>query len=358
MKKLFLFLGFILASQQCFANDITLYEDNQNSVVIDGYLAGYAVYNDIKRIEKANKLDFVGYGEIHFTAEKRVDENNSFGAYIELETNPYHEKKDRVFEETYIYGEGLYGRFELGRAKNISRKIHISAPDVGLLDIDGSYSLDYLSVPNNFTYISSTAITTDKESNKINYISPKFYGFQIAGSYIAGASDLNGDNTLEYDKFKNGYTVSLKYSDDNLGISTGYAQFNDTNMPVSQSDKRNEYSVGAKYYTRGFQISASYKKIDEENIIGARTQDGYALNYGIAYEFGPIEFSLSHHKSNVMGDVLNPFDDTLNLTILSTNFNIYKGVDFATSFGRISYDAQKEISSTGFLSAIGFMITF
>ena len=55
MKKLFLFLGFILASQQCFANDITLYEDSQNSVVIDGYLAGYAVYNDIKRINKNRK---------------------------------------------------------------------------------------------------------------------------------------------------------------------------------------------------------------------------------------------------------------------------------------------------------------
>ena len=357
MKKLFLCILSFAISSQVFANDLTLYEDERNSILIDGNLAGYAVYNDNAGVG-TNKLDFAGYGEIHFTAERKVDENNVFGAYVELETNPYHDNKDRVFEETYIYGEGSYGRFELGRAKNISRKIHISAPDVGLLDINGSYGLDYLLSPDNFTYIGSTAITTDKESNKINYISPKFYGLQFAGSYIAGAKDLNGDNTLDYDKFKNGYTLSLKYSDDNLGISTSVGRFNDTNMPISQTDKRNEYSVGVKYYARGFQISASYKKIEEENIMGDRTQDGYALNYGLAYEFGPLEFSLSHHKSNVMGEIANVFDDELNLTLLSTNYNIYKGVDFATSVGRISYDAQEEKSSTGFISAIGLMISF
>ncbi|MGN0929552.1 MAG: porin, partial [Alphaproteobacteria bacterium] len=136
------------------------------------------------------------------------------------------------------------------------------------------------------------------------------------------------------------------------------ARFDDRNMPISQTDKRNEYSVGAKYYVKGFQISASYKKIDEENVVGAKTQDGYALNYGLAYEFGPVEFSLSHHKSNVEGLLSSEFDDVLNLTILSGNYNIYKGVDFATSVGRISYDAHKENSSTGLLCAVGFMITF
>lgn len=357
MRKLFLLGGFVLASSSAFANGFSIYEDKQHAVTVDGYLAGYTVYNDKADVGQ-NKVDFAGYGEIHFTAEKKVNANNVFGAYVELETNPYHTKKDRVFEETYIYGEGNYGRFELGRAKNISRKMHISAPDVGLLDIDGSYSLDYLSTPDDFVFISSTAINTDRESNKINYVSPKYYGFQIAGSYIAGASDLNGDNSLDYDKFKQGYTFTLKYSDDNLGISTAVARFDDTNMPISQTDKRNEYSVGAKYYFRGFQVSASYKKIDEENLNGDKTQNGYALNYGLAYEFGPVEFSLSHHKSNVDGIIASEFDDTLNLTILSGSYNLTKGVDFATSIGRISYDAHNENSSTGLLGAVGFMINF
>ncbi|MDE6224237.1 MAG: porin [Alphaproteobacteria bacterium] len=357
MKKLLLLGGFVFLSAPVLANNFTIYEDKYHSVTVDGYLAGYTVYND-KSTEEQNKVDFAGYGEIHFTAEKKVNENNVFGAYVELETNPYHTNKSRVFEETYVYGEGNYGRFELGRAKNISRKMHISAPDVGLLDIDGSYSLDYLSTPDDFVFISSTAITTDKESNKINYVSPRYYGFQIAGSYIAGASDLNGDNSLDYDKFKRGYTIGLKYSYEDFGLTASVARFDDTNMPISQTDKRNEYSVGAKYYVKGLQLSASYKKIDEENIAGAKTQDGYALNYGLAYEFGPVEFSLSHHKSNVEGLLSSEFEDVLNLTILSGNYNISKGVDFATSVGRISYDAHKENSSTGLLCAIGFMITF
>lgn len=357
MKKLFLLLLSFSFNYPIFANDLSIYKDDSSSVVIDGYLAGYAVYNDKAGIG-ANNFDIVGYGEIHFNAEKKIDENNSFGAYVELETNPYHTNKSRVFEETYIYGEGNYGRFELGRAKNISRKIHISAPDVGLLDIDGSYCLDYIFTPDNFMFIGSTAINTDKESNKINYISPMFYGFQIAGSYIPGASDLNGDNTLDYDKFKNGYTLSLKYSLDDFSLSAGMANFFDTNMPISQTEKRREFSIGAKYYTNGFLFSASYKSIDDKNSLNSITQNGYAVNYGIAYEFGPIEASLSHHKSNVDGNSINPYDDILNLTILSVSYNIFKGVDFATSIGRVSYDDENNISSVGMLLASGFMITF
>ena len=355
MKKLFLFL--CLISSPVFANDFSIYQDETTSLLIDGYLAGYGVYNDKAGIG-SNKFDLVGYGEIHFNAEKKLDENNSFGAYIELETNPYHTNKTRVFEETYIYGEGNYGRFEIGRAKNISRKIHISAPDVGLLDIDGSYSLDYIFTPDNFMFIGSTAINTDREANKINYISPKIYGFQIAGSYIPGASDLNGDNTLDYDKFKNGYTLSLKYSYDGFALSAGMANFFDTNMPNSQADKRKEFSIGAKYYFNGIQLSASYKNIDDENALNQLQQSGYALNYGIAYEFGPIEASLSHHKSNVEGNILNPINDLLNLSIFSVSYNLFKGVDFATSFGRIQYDTENNESSVGMLIATGFMINF
>ena len=136
------------------------------------------------------------------------------------------------------------------------------------------------------------------------------------------------------------------------------ANFFDTNMPNSQADKRKEFSIGAKYYFNGIQLSASYKNIDDENALNQLQQSGYALNYGIAYEFGPIEASLSHHKSNVEGNILNPINDLLNLSIFSVSYNLFKGVDFATSFGRIQYDTENNESSVGMLIATGFMINF
>ena len=360
MKKIFLLIGATLFSLPTYS--ATIYEKDNLNFSIDGNLAGYAVYNNNAE-DNENKFDISGYGEIHFNAEMSVNHNNKFGAYIELETNPYNRdnKKDKIFEETYIYGEGNYGRFEIGRAKNISRKMHITTPDVGILDIDGSWGLDYILSPSGFVYIGSTAINTDRESNKINYISPSFYGFQIAGSYIPGSDSLNGDNSLEYDKFKSGFTSSLKYSIDdgyNFAITAGYGRFNNTQMPISQAEKREEFSIGAKYYIKGFQFTASYKNIKESEIINILSQDGYALNYGIAYEIGPFAISLANHKSNVENLLSNDKEDTLNLSLLSTKYTIANGVDFALSIGRIAYKTENETSSVGLLSTTGFMINF
>lgn len=360
MKKFFLFIGASLISLPAYS--ATIYERDNLNLSIDGNLAGYIIYND-NVSDNENKFDVSGYGEIHFNAEMSVNQNNKFGAYIELETNPYNrdDKKNKIYEETYIYGEGNYGRFEIGRAKNISRKIHITTPDVGILDIDGSWGLDYILSPDNFIYIGSTAINTDCESNKINYISPSFYGLQFAGSYIPGSNSLNGDNTLDYDKFKDGFTSSLKYSigdSYNFAITAGYGRFNDTKIPVSQAGKREEFSVGAKYYVKGIQLTASYKDIKESEVLSTLSQDGYALNYGIAYEIGPFAISLANHKSNVENLLNNNKKDILNLSLLSTKYNITKGIDFAFSVGRIAYKTENNESSVGLLSTTGFMVNF
>ncbi|MCR5506587.1 MAG: porin, partial [bacterium] len=324
--------------------------------------AGYAIYNSVVS-GNANKLDVTGYGEFHINPEFQINSNNKVGAYIELETHPDNEdgKKDKVYKETYVYSEGNYGRFEIGRAKNISRKMHVTTPDVGILDIDDSEGLDYILTPNNFVFINSTAINTDEESNKINYISPSFKGLQIAGSYIPGANNTNGDNTIEYSKYKRGFTTSLKYSyvdTVNFAISFGYGRFDETNLTLSNAKKREEYSVGAKYYVRGLQFTASYKNIVENDVASTISQDGYALNYGIAYEIGPFAISLSNHQSNVEGLLSVDGKDKLYLSLLSTKYTLTDGVDFSVSAGRIAYDAENEPSSIGVLAATGFVVNF
>ena len=124
MKKIFLFILANLISLPSYS--ATIYEKDNITISLDGNLAGYAVYNDNAESNK-NKFDISGYGELHFNAEMQLDPDNFFGAYIEFETNPYNkdDKKEKIYEETYLYAEGNYGRFEIGRAKNISRKIHI-----------------------------------------------------------------------------------------------------------------------------------------------------------------------------------------------------------------------------------------
>ena len=360
MKKIFLLISGCLISSSVYS--ATIYDKDNLTISLDGKLAGYTIYNSNAK-GNANKFDVTGYGEFSINPEFQVNRNNKVGAYIELETHPDNEenKKDKVYKETYVYSEGNYGRFEIGREKNISRKIHITTPDVGILNIDDSESLDYIVTPDDFVYINSTAINTDGESNKINYISPSFYGFQFAGSYIPGANNSNGDNTLEYSNYKRGFTTSIKYSyvdSINFAITLGYGRFDETNTDLSKAKKREEYSVGTKYYIRGLQFTASYKNIVENDVTNSKSQDGYAFNCGIAYEIGPFALSISHHQSVADGEFLVEGKDKLYLSLLSTKYSITDGVDLSVSTGRIEYNPENESSSVGVLMAMGFIVNF
>jgi len=360
MKKIFLFLFGILISSPSYST--TVYDKDNFSLSFDGELAGYVIYNDA--VDKTvNKFDVAGYGALKINPEFQINKNHKVGGYVVFETYPDNKagEDDKVYKETYLYSESNLGRIEIGRAKNISRKMHITTPDVGILDIDDSDGLNYIIMPDDFVYIDSTAINTDGESNKLNYISPSFYGFQIAGSYIPGADDTNGDNSLNYSKYKKGFTTSLKYSyidDVNFAISFGYGRFDNTNLDFSKAEKREEYSVGAKYYVRGIQFTASYKNITENNVVLNSSQDGYALNYGIAYEMGPFAISLSHHQSKVYGLLSVDEKDKFYLSLLSTKYSLMKGVDFSVSVGRIAYNPENKPTSIGGIIASGFMVNF
>ena len=359
MKKSFLlFLGCIMSVS---AHSATIYDKDNLTIDLDGKLAGYAVYNSIN-VDNANKFDIAGYGEVNINPEFQISNDNKVGAYISLETYP-DDKDDSLYNEIYVYSEGNYGRFEIGRAKNISRKIHITTPDVGILNIDNSEGLDYLITPDDFVYINSTAINIDEESNKINYISPSFYGFQFAGSYIPGADNEDGDNTLRYSKYKRGFTTSVKYSyvdNVNFALTLGFGRFDETNLGISKAKIRDEYSIGAKYYVRGFQFTASYKNIKEHDITHASllSQKGYAFNYGIAYEIGPFALSISNHQSNVDGLINVDGKDKLDLSLLSTKYSLTDGADFSVSVGRIAYNPENKPYSVGVLMATGFVINF
>ncbi|MDR2098932.1 MAG: porin [Rickettsiales bacterium] len=361
MKKISLLLACLLCASAGNAQTVALLNDGGASLSIDGYLVGYGLYNGTSgRSSGTNSLDFAGYGKIGFKGDRQIDKDSRFGAYVELLTDPDAGGSGAgVFRETYVYAEGGYGRFEIGRARNMPRKIHISAPDVGLLDVDGTYYLGYISPPDGFVYISSTAFTTDRESNKINYISPSFYGWQVAGSYIPGSSDLRGDSTLKYDKFRKGWTASLKYGSDwGLGFDVGLAGFRDMNTPLSEAAKRDEFSVGAKYYVRGFQVSASYRTISEDDVSGLKSQDGYAVSYGLAYEFGPVEISISNLSSKTVGDAAVAGVDRFGLAMLSGKYAVGEYVDLSASVGRIEYRFEDAASQSGPLVLAGFQVNF
>ena len=353
MKKVFpLVTGMALASP-AFAGPLFEYEIGENRLEIGGYLAGYGVNNSNARSAgRDENFDWIGFGLIEFGAEHRFDADNAFGVKAEIFANPGHD--ERELKEAYAYFEGAYGRIEAGRTENIVRKIHFAAPNVGLLEVDEHYAFDYVAPPDGFAFLSSTAITTDAETNKVNYISPAVGGFQLAASGMLAKSD--GEHGPDTAQFENGYAAAIIYNGGGFGLSAALAEFR---KPGAGADfVRREFSIGSKYYWRGFQLAASYRHAGEDDNPGAISNAGHALNYGAAYEFGPVKLSLSDNYSSAEGNAATPEGDRARLSILSGKYAFSSEVSGVLALGRAAYRGGDGSISVGTVSAVGLMAEF
>jgi hypothetical protein len=108
----------------------------------------------------------------------------------------------------------------------------------------------------------------------------------------------------------------------------------------------------------GWQASASGRRVIEKGEFGINSDEGYAFDYGIAYEIGPAKLSLSDYRSDVAGECANPGSDKVELTLMSWRWTLADGVDAIGSAGRMSYRDEDGSVSTGGIAAAGVEIYF
>ena len=99
-----------------------------------------------------------------------------------------------------MFVESRFGRVELGSINNVAYRMHFEAPEAfsrGWLTDDGNLT-NLVANPTGSPSLDSTLIGTqnrffDNDSEKINYYTPRFSGFQVGVSYIPNSSqDRNG----------------------------------------------------------------------------------------------------------------------------------------------------------------------
>jgi hypothetical protein len=328
--------------------------DGRNSMDVGGYLAGYGAYGHGWEDEAEPSW----HGKLDISAGRDFGGGLRLGAVSQLSAHPGGDK-NKPLGELYAFSEGSYGRIEIGRAKNIARKMHISAPDVGPLFVTDSYYFARGALPRGISFLNSTAIRTDRYSGKINAVSAPIAGFQVAGSYIPGADELRGGSP-DGKAFKHAWTGNVKYSaGDAFAITAGGARFLDIDDPgYARADVREEYSAGMKFYLHGWQLSASGRRVVEKGESGPRSDEGYSLDYGIAYEMGPLKLSLSDFYSSAEGDRAVHGRDEVRLSLLSWRWSLADGVDALGSAGRMACRNDGGTVSVGGIAAAGIEIYF
>jgi len=346
-----------------------------------------------------NKFDVIGDGEIYFKGESVLDNGVKVGTVMQLEAGTGDEENvnndnSTIFDDVYVYGDTAYGRVIAGSTGNVDKMLHVSAIDVGPLDIQASdignlivnrtATTAKVLATNTVTSLDTTYINLDQDANKISYISPTYYGFTAGVTYVPSTSNLQGsDNSVAKGSLDRGYIATLAYSTvyENVGINAtaGYGYFTNVDYftaptTANISTDQDHYSLGLQLTYQGFTIGSGYKKVEDDlnadpsavGIAGVGDTpeaDGSVWNLGVAYEEGPYGVSVAYMESNVESStagVANNVNDEVKTWLVSGKYNLGAGVDTFATIGHRKYDSETvgDEANKGWVAVAGIGLTF
>lgn len=226
--------------------------------------------------------------EIIFEGETTLDNGLSFGVNVQLEGQTDGDQIDQQF----AYVEGSFGRMEIGSTDSAPFLMSIGVPSVGA-------GLDSGDAPNWIGAINGDLITTtfnfsrDEDSDhKLNYFTPRFYGFQLGVTYVPELSedDNNGpreNNGVRDNAFGIGANYNRTFNDFTVGASVGYMYYGDDEALAG--DEPENFGVGLSIGYGGFTIAGAYNNLSD-SVAGELETFGV----GATYEFGAAAVSLGY----------------------------------------------------------------
>lgn len=128
------------------------------------------------------------------------------------------------------------------------------------------------------------------DSEKLTYISPKFGGFQVGGSYIPYAEQdwhvTHNIDDARHDGMAGAVSYTTKVGDVGAAVGAGWSQMQAPDS--SDADNLNEWLIAGRIdFGGGFRVAAAYQQTTgPENLKGSVTEGG------VRYTVGPNAFSL------------------------------------------------------------------
>jgi predicted porin len=160
----------------------------------------------------------------------------------------------------------------------------------------------------------------DNDSDKINYYTPRFAGFQLGASYIPDSSQDTAAPRSASAAYTRGWAVGANFvrtfGDFDVAVAGGYMQWQGPQTAAAASaPDPDAYSAGIQLGYAGFRVGASYARIKDGRQgaaggSGAGTAsvstagtgtgiiDGDAWDVGASYTFGPASVSLTYFEGS------------------------------------------------------------
>ncbi|MBL8659909.1 MAG: porin [Rhodospirillales bacterium] len=301
----------------------------------------------------------------------------TFGVNVQLEANT--QDGDQI-DESYLYvSEPSLGRLILGDENNAGYLLHVTAPDGGVsLDSGDLVSIDAFYIPVVGTFDTAIATTYlrffDNDSGKITYITPRFAGFQLGGSYIPNFEGGGDDNSSLracgrcngfYDGWAGGGNYTADFGGFGLQLSAGAMTAKANAGP--DTDNLFAWSLGGQGSIGGFTAGFGFAR-GEQGRGGTGGGSIIQINstgwtVGGTYEVGPYKVGVTYQRGEGNPNTSTAIDTSgkqhLDQAVLSGTYTLGPGVRLVG--GVFWFDGESEGNTTkndGYGFATGFKLGF
>lgn len=303
---------------------------NDFSVEIKGLGDFSLIYNQENNTEKTSSIDHSTFGVASIVISSNYDESFRYGVrFVNIFNNQF---GNGLGGEIFL--EGILGKLEFGGLNDITERIRVGADTIaiGTGGISGDASkyitsfelIDFLMAPGtlrsqNFGYYDTELRHGwgGKFSNKINYTTPEFFGFQIGFSLKPNVTidkrdvtKLEKSTTVNLGTFVSGGINYINTFGD-FGIAMAFIYEENFANPINVNNgvketvggkfKSGEVSLTLNYF--GLSIAGSYgmnfRNITDANLanLNITKNKGQYFTYGISYEMGSFCFSATFFDS-------------------------------------------------------------
>ncbi|MDR1026433.1 MAG: porin [Lactobacillus sp.] len=329
------------------------------------FRANYGYIDTAERYSRnSNDYKSFAYAELNFSAEYELDDETSFGLYLDVMKN--FNRSTRTLnngswgKEVYGIANTAYGRVLLGETYNVADQFHQGPKNI-LHPTNFLTNRNWNRKENRVHYktLNSTSINTDGVAPKVTYISPAFYDTYFGVSYINNINNRRGlaNKHLSYSD-NDGYVVSA-YNELDLGYFDAYSSLSYANF----RDDDKEYSASLKLKRGNWSISSGYRKayIDGNkdpiaSDLSDNYREGYAWNVGVEYEIGPFSSSLTYLNSKAKNT-----DNEDKIVTFSNKYQLNKWADIYLGAAHVDYqgeDNDPKKSNKGYIVMTGIGLSF
>ena len=392
---------------------------NQNDAVFSSTVGPNGAYGSTTSGSAANKrasFDVQDDVNINFVGSTKLDNGITIG--VEVDTFGSQRQDSRTnpdgntdVKRSFVTVGTVAGTAIIGEREDALYIVHNSAPDVGIGLQDGAWYQWVANPSHHKLYTATNTSRYDDRTNKLSYVSPSYYGFAAAASYVPDISRTNGAGTTSMPSssdvngalngsaytacggstnscglasgagsvngadFGTGdlYGAGLAYANTIGGVSikadAGVGQANIANLRVYQGGLQISYAgftLGGSILNRNVSSSATLGGADQGAETQALAYAGQSFDVGLSYTTGPYAVSLgTFHDTTKKWDTTDGYAaDSTNVYMLSGKYILGTGVALQASIGDVKYYASYKLAAdssqenNGWLGLTGIRVDF